>query len=116
MPLFAGLFVKMLSAVYGLMAAMFGAAWAVRITAAVALAGLYVACAITFSIMIVPWFSGLIATKFGILLGLLFPPAAGTVLASLGTFWACILAKRYSVKLIKMTAGGGAAGPLQITG
>ena len=105
MPLLATLFMGLMSGIYKLMLAMFGVKWAIRITAVTALAGLYVACALTFAVMIVPWFSAFIATQFGMLLGLLFPPAAGTVVASLGTFWACILAKRYTVKLIKGAVG-----------
>lgn len=102
MPLLAALFVKLMSWVYGLALAMFGAKWAIRITAVGTLAGLYIGCAVTFSLMIVPWLSALLATQFGILLGLLFPPVAGTVVASLGLFWSCVLAKRYTVKLLKM--------------
>lgn len=107
MPLLAKLLLWLLGNLYAVVLAMFGAKWAVRITAAVALAGLYIACAITFSLMIVPWFLAFVGTSFGMLLGLLFPPMAGTVVAALSTFWACILAKRYSVKLIKMTVSGG---------
>lgn len=103
MPLLAKLLAWLMGNVYGLVAAMFGAKWAVRVTAITTLAGLYVACAITFSVMIIPWLAAFAGTQFGLLLGLLFPPVAGTVVASLGTFWACILAKRYSAKLIKMT-------------
>ena len=106
MPIFAALFVKTLSGVYALMLAMFGAKWAVRVTAALTIAGLYVGCAITFSVMIVPWLLTFAGTSLGMLLGLLFPPVAGTVLASLGTFWACILAKRHTARLIKMTVHG----------
>jgi len=106
MPILATLLLGLLNGVYGLALAMFGAQWAIRITAATTIAGLYVACALTFTLMIVPWLSAFAATQFGILLGLLFPPLAGTVVASLGTFWACILAKRYTVRLIKMTVSG----------
>lgn len=102
MPLLAAILIKLLGGIYGLALAMFGAQWAIRITAAGTLAALYIACAITFSFMIVPWLAGILATSYGMLLGLLFPAAAGTVVASLGTFWACILAKRYSAKLVKM--------------
>lgn len=103
MPIFAALFVKTLGGVYALMLAMFGAKWAVRITAAATIAGLYIGCAVTFTAMIGPWLIMFAGTQLGMVLGLLFPPMAGTALASLGTFWACILAKRHTVRLIKMT-------------
>lgn len=105
MPVFGQLFFGFMSLFYRFMVKVVGAEWGLRLTAATTLAGLYVACAITFSIMIVPWLAAFAATQFGLLLGLLFPPVAGTVVASLGTFWACVLAKRYSVKLIKATVG-----------
>jgi hypothetical protein len=107
MPLLAALLYKVLGWIYAGSLAIFGAQWATRITAATTIAGLYIACALTFSVMIIPWLAGWLATGFGMLLGLLFPPVAGTVIAALGTFWACILAKRHSVRLIKMVAGGG---------
>lgn len=103
MPLFAKLFQWLMGSVYSLVLKMFGATWAVRVTAITTLAGLYIGCAITFTVMIVPWLAAFLSTQYGLLLGLLFPPVAGTVVASLGVFWTCILAKRYSAKLIKMT-------------
>lgn len=106
MPILSTLLLRLLGGVYAVSLAMFGAQWAVRVTAATTIAGLYVACAITFTVMIGPWFLAFASTQFGLLLGLLFPPVAGTVVASLGTFWACILAKRYSVRLIKATMSG----------
>jgi hypothetical protein len=110
MPILAGLMLAAFKGIYGLTLALFGAAWAVRITAVTILAGLYVACAITFSVMILPWLAVWAGTQFGILLGLLFPPVAGTLIASLGAFWACILAKRYTARLIKAAMGGGGGG------
>jgi hypothetical protein len=106
MPLLAKLLEKLLDGLYGLGLGIFGAKWAIRISSAATLAGLYVACAIAFSQVIVPWLSGWLDTTFGMLLGLLFPPVAGTVLASLVTLWSCVLAKRYTVKLIKATVSG----------
>jgi len=107
-PLLGKLIYWMFGSFYGLMLAMFGAKWAIRLTAAATLAGLYIACAITFSIMIVPWLAAFAATTLGYFLGLLFPPIAGTIIAALTGWWACILAKRHSIKLIKMTVGGSA--------
>jgi len=103
MPLLAKLFVWLTGNIYGLILSAFGAKWAIRVSAITALAGLYVASAVAFSTLIVPWLDAFASTQFGILLGLLFPPVAGTVLASLAAFWAVILASRYSAKLIKMT-------------
>lgn len=69
------------------------------------LGALYVGCVLTFSNMIAPWFSGLLNTPStfgrvtGNVIGLLFPPVAGTVLASLVIFWGSVAALRYTSKL-----------------
>ena len=69
------------------------------------LGALYVGCVLTFSNMIAPWFSGLLGSPSGSgqvvgnVIGLLFPPVAGTVLASLVIFWGCVAAMRYTSKL-----------------
>lgn len=63
--------------------------------------GIYVACVQTFSNMVAPWFSGLLQSggATGAVVGLLFPPVAGTVLASLLLFWTCVVSVRYLSKL-----------------
>lgn len=69
------------------------------------LGALYVGCVLTFSNMITPWFSALLnhpttaGRVTGTVVGLLFPPVAGTVLASLVIFWGCVAAMRYTSKL-----------------
>lgn len=69
------------------------------------LGALYVGCVMTFSNMISPWFSALLSSPSGTVhaagqvIGLLFPPIAGTVLASLVIFWGCVAAMRYTSKL-----------------
>lgn len=69
------------------------------------LGALYVGCVLTFSSMISPWFSALLSSPSGAgqvagnVIGLLFPPIAGTVLASLVIFWGCVAAMRYTSKL-----------------
>lgn len=106
MPLLAGLLLGLLGNVYRLAFLMFGAQWAIRITAASTIAALYVGCAVTFTVMLGPWLASWASTGFGMLLGLLFPPIAGSVLASLAVFWTCILAKRHTKRLIQMTVSG----------
>lgn len=62
---------------------------------------IYVACVKTFSDMVAPWFSGILQTtgSTGAVVGLLFPPISGTVLASLLLFWTCVVSVRYLSKL-----------------
>ena len=103
MPLFAGFLGAWLVRLYDFMVLLTGEKWGLRLTAAITIAGLYVACAVTFTAMIGPWLVGLLSTAYGYVLGLLFPPVAGSVLASLGVWWACILAKAHTVRLLKLT-------------
>jgi hypothetical protein len=72
------------------------------------LGALYLSCVLTFSNMISPWFSALLqwgpggvggGSAAGNVIGLLFPPVAGTVLGSLAVFWGCVAALRYTSKL-----------------
>ncbi len=101
MPLLAAFLGPLLRGIYKLYLGLQAQNWAMRIAIVAALATLYVACVATFTAMIIPWFGAILETGFGMLLGLLFPPASGTVVASLGMFWACVLAKRLTVRLMK---------------
>lgn len=105
MPLIGALLTTIASAFFSFMAAMVGAAWAVRITAALTLAGIYIACVVFYTAMIGPWLLAVFNTAYGALLGLLFPAVAGTVAASMGLYYTCITAKRYTGKLMKMAVG-----------
>jgi hypothetical protein len=69
------------------------------------LGALYLGCVLTFSNMVAPWFQAILQSPttsgqvVGNVVGLLFPPVAGTVLASLVIFWGCVAAMRYTSKL-----------------
>lgn len=65
-------------------------------------AGVYVSCVLLFTQTIEQWWSGiLLAGDLGMLLGLLFPPMAGTVLGMLITYWTCLIGTRYFASLTK---------------
>lgn len=67
------------------------------------LGALYVGCVTTFSNMIAPWFAGLTTSgSYGAVVGLVFPPISGTVVASLVMYWGCVAALRYTTHLSKI--------------
>lgn len=78
---------------------------ATRIIAAGTLATIYISCVLVFTTMIGPWMAGIFATAYGALLGLLFPPIAGTVVAALMTYRTCVVGVRYTSRLLKMAVG-----------
>lgn len=86
-----------------------GARAAFRITAITALAAIYLSCIAVFTVMIAPWFAALISTSYGFLLGLLFPPIAGTIVASLMVYRMCVVGVKYTTTLMKIAIK---AGPL----
>lgn len=105
MPLLATLLSGFGSAIYGLFAAILASRVAVRMSAVLALAAIYISCVVYFSTMIEPWLSGVFATQYGQLLGLLFPPVAGSVMASLAAYWTCVIGLKYTSSLTKMAVG-----------
>ena len=72
-----------------------------RIAVLALLAAAYVGCVVAFTNVVSPLWSGVTLTAYGSVLGLLFPPVSGTVLATLVGLWGCVLAKRLTVKLLK---------------
>jgi len=106
-PIFAALVNAIGVKFFALLLAMFGAKYAVRLAALTALAALYAAGLVAFSALISPWIGAVFNTQYGQLLGLLFPPVAGTVLAALAAFWSVVIVQKYSATLLKSAAGGG---------
>jgi hypothetical protein len=93
---------RLFEKLFNFIAGYLGFKWAQRLTAVSILATAYVACVVTFATMIGPWFAAIISTSYGYLLGLLFPPIAGSVIASLMTYRMCVIGIRYTGKLFKM--------------
>lgn len=90
---------------FNFFASLFGLKNATRIIAAGTLATIYLACVLVFTTMIGPWMAALFTTAYGALLGLLFPPIAGTVVASLMAYRTCVVGVRYTSRLLKMAVG-----------
>lgn len=65
------------------------------------IATIYVSCVILWTTTVLDWWTVITSTQWGMLLGLLFPPVSGTVLASLGVYWTCVIGVRYVSSLTK---------------
>lgn len=105
MPILGKLIVTLFGGLFGLVKLLVGAYWATRVTAAVMLGGIYLACVVYYTTMIGPWFGMLFSTAYGALLGLLFPPIAGSVVFGISAYYTCVVGKRYTSKLFKMMMG-----------
>ena len=105
MPLLATLLASVGSGIYSLIAAIVGAKIATRLTAVAALAAIYISCSAFFMGLIEPWLATLFSSTYGQLLGLLFPPISGTVVASLAGYWSCVIGVKYVSSLTKMAVG-----------
>lgn len=105
MPLLGKLLAFCTYWIFSAVAALVGAAWAVRILAAVTLAGIYLACVIYYTEKVTQWIGDLFVTQYGQLLGLLFPPVAGSILAGMAAYYTCIVGKRYITSLTKLAVG-----------
>lgn len=101
MPSLANL-IALIAGKFGLfLASLFGAQMAFRIQAIIGLALMYISCMTLFQSVIAGWWSGLLTTSLGMLLGLLFPPVSGAVLAGLSMYWLCVIGVRYVSALTK---------------
>ena len=104
MPLLALLLKSILGAAFSFAVAAFGARLAAKVAGAAALVALYAGGVVAFSTVVAPLFGYVFNTQYGQLLGLLFPPVAGTVLAGLVVFWGAVMVKRYLVSVTKLAA------------
>lgn len=102
MPLLATFLASIGGGIYSLMVAMVGAKIATRLTAVAALAAIYISCIAFFMGLIEPWLSALFSSTYGQLLGLLFPPISGSIIAGLGGYWSCVIGLKYVSSLTKM--------------
>lgn len=95
MSLFAT-FVGWIAAKFGaLLVALHASRLAARVAVLTAVATSYVALVVLFNTTLSPMWSALVGHEYGQLLGLLFPPVAGSVLAALVTVWVAVLGYRY---------------------
>jgi hypothetical protein len=105
MPLFAQLFAAFFGALGTFLARIFAAKIALRVLAVGAISALGGGLVVLFNTFAAPLASAIFATSYGQLLGLIFPPVAGTCCATLLAFWVACLTYRLKVRAIEITAG-----------
>jgi len=105
MPIFAGLVQTLFGALASFLARMFAFRIALRLAAVLAITALGTALMATFNLLVTPLAAALFSTTYGQLLGLAFPPIAGTCLAAISGLWMAVTTYRLQVEAIKVTAG-----------
>ena len=104
MPIFAALFGAFSTAFGLLIAKVVAVKVAARAMGVAAFVLLSLALVATFNTAISPLVGALFSTQYGQFLGLLFPPIAGTVTATLMSFWLVVMAYRLQTRAIALTA------------
>jgi hypothetical protein len=102
MPLFAALVKGLFGSAISVMLALAAARESIRLSGVLLLAAVYLVAVVAYSTFISPLLSSLFATSYGQVIGLAFPPIAGTVITGLSALWVTLLAKRYIVRFGSM--------------
>jgi len=105
MPLFSLLVQGLFGALATFLGRMFSFRIAVRIAAVAAIVALGTALMAAFNLAVTPLASALFSSTYGQLVGLAFPPIAGTCLATITALWLAVTTYRLQVQAIKITAG-----------
>lgn len=105
MPVLAALLAAFAGKFFALFSGIFGAIIGMRIAAAVALGTLYVAAVLVFTTVVAPFFGAIVNTQYGYVIGLAFPPMAGTVLAALSGLWIAVAGYRYFAQMMRVVSG-----------
>jgi hypothetical protein len=103
-PAFALLFQSILTALGGFFFKIFVGRVAIRIAAVAAIAVLGTGLMALFNTVVSPLVAQLFTTQYGQLIGLVFPPIAGTCLAGIATLWLACTTYSLQVGAIKATA------------
>ena len=104
MPLFAAMVSAFFNGLALFLARLFAAKVAIRVAAVAAIGAFGTALMLTFNNFVAPLVAQLFATSYGQLLGLAFPPVAGTVLAGVATLWVACTTYKLQVHAVKVTA------------
>jgi Family of unknown function (DUF5455) len=105
MPILGGLLVSLFTGLGGLFSAIFGAQIAVKLAAVAAFVGFGVVLLGVFNTLVAPIAAAVFSTSFGQVLGLAFPPIAGTCLAAVSAVWAACGLYGIQRRALSMVAG-----------
>jgi hypothetical protein len=95
MPVLAALIVGWFTRFFLFLVAQIAFNWAIRITIVSSVAAVYISLVALFNTTISPLISSLFSTGYGTVIGLAFPPIAGTVVTSLALLWAVKIGYSY---------------------
>jgi len=95
MPLLAAFLGSWLTRLLAYMTTKWGAEVAIRMAFVAAIAAVYVALLVAFNSFVEPLLSALFSTGYGTVIGLAFPPIAGTVVTGLAALWVSVVSYRY---------------------
>lgn len=104
MPIFAAFVGSIFTALSGWMVALLGARVAVRVASIAILAGLAIGLLALFNSVVAPMAASVFSTSFGQLLGLAFPPVAGSCVATIAGVWAACTTYKLQVQAVRITA------------
>lgn len=99
MPLLASLLVGWFTRAFTFLVAQVGFQWAIRITIVAAVGAVYVSLVTLFNSTIEPLIGALFATSYGAVIGLAFPPIAGSVVSALAILWAAKIGYGYIARM-----------------
>lgn len=105
MPLLALLWKGLMGNAFALILALKSTERGIKITAALILAAAYIICVTLFTNYVSPLIGQLFNTTHGYVIGLAFPPIAGTVIAGFVGLWVSIVAQRYYRWVMKIGVG-----------
>lgn len=104
MPIFAALFTSFVSALSLHLAKLMATKIAMRLLAVGAITALGTGLMLLFNSTVAPLASAMFSTQYGQLLGLVFPPIAGTCVAAFVVLWVACTTYKLQVQAIKITA------------
>lgn len=105
MPALGALLATLFSSLGLFLAKIFAIKLAVRVAAVVALTAIGTALMAFFNSQISPLVAAAFATQYGQVLGLAFPPIAGTCIATIMALWMACITYKMQARAISLTAG-----------
>ncbi|MCX7814792.1 MAG: hypothetical protein N2256_04800 [Tepidimonas ignava] len=105
MPLLARLIAGWFTRWFSFLSAAIGFQWAIRVTVLAGVAAVYISLVTAFNLFISPLLSQLFATSYGTVIGLAFPPIAGTVVSGVALLWVAKVGYSYIERMARFITG-----------